>query len=606
MDRLYDIKYDEEFGNDIMQHMYYRSDVMIFDKEGEGHLLSKKHNFDFFTYFNSLSLSKWKMYTTLSKFNLVLEVKGDFELFVFGHYELPTGRIAKEYFCKKRIIKEEREQIIINIPDVAKSTVVGFSVYTHKNTNIYDAYWATNTSRSIMNPIKIALSTTTYKKENYVIKNMTLLKNNIFNNQNYSDYFHWFIVDNGQTLPESKFVDEHITLVKNPNVGGAGGFARGMMETIKSSGFSHILLMDDDVEMTIEGFKRLWLLLAYMKDEYKGNFVSGAMLKMEEPNIQHEDIGVFDIDGRHHPAKPSFDLNLWDSIVKNESYMYSDGKHYYSGWWFCCIPIQYVRKDNLPLPIFVRGDDVEYSLRNRPGFISMNGICIWHDGFEGKFSAAMEFYQVERNELIISAIHDDLNDVNVLGRIEQFFWEEIYKFNYKGASLLLDAIEDYLKGPEYVFSLDGGLVMSQKKLLDNKTIPMTNEVFSILPTDNSIYKWEPIKGRIRKFIYDYTCNGQMRIPEFLFGKLKNAVIPYGWGYFQSKMCFAREIVAVDLRSKKYVIYKKNRKEFCRLKRRYRNLISRYENDNNRISNAYKEAFGDAVSFENWEKRTVIE
>lgn len=606
MDKLYDIQFDENYGDEITNYMYYRSDVPIMLEPGYGRALKKRINYDFFTYFNTLSIAKWRKYTNLRHFCLVLEAKGDFELFVFGHYPISTGTIKKEYFCKERIKCDERQQITISIPEGIKSLVVGFSIFTHKKTFIYDAYWATDFSNVSANPVNIALSTTTFKKETYIFKNTAKLKQQLFNDEKYSSHFHWYIVDNGQSLSKESIEDENITIVPNPNVGGAGGFARGMMESIRHGGYTHVLLMDDDVEMTIESFKRLYLLLKYVKEEYSGNFISGAMLKMEEPNVQHEDVGVFDLDGRHHPAKPMLDLNLWDSIVKNESYMYTDELHYYAGWWFCCVPIQYVTEKNLPLPIFVRGDDVEYSIRNTPGFISMNGICIWHEGFEGKFSAAMEFYQVERNELIVAALHDELADVDVIGRIERFFWEEIYKFNYKGASLLLDSIEDYLKGPDYVYSLDGGQVMKEKKKLDNKPIQMTGEIWSLIPEDNSIYEWTPIEGRLKKLIYDYTCNWQMRLPELIFGGMKNAVIPYGWGYFQSKMCFARKIIAVDLRSEKYVVFIKNRKEFSQLRKRHKELMERYKNENNEVSKLYKDAFNDVVSLGSWEKKTVLE
>ena len=116
MEKLYDIQFDETFGNEIMQYMYYRSNCPIFEEPGEGHRLQKNNNYDFFTYFNSLSIEKWRTYTRLKKFYLVLEIKGDFELFVFGHYKLSTGAIVKEYYCKQRIVSEDREQCIIEIP----------------------------------------------------------------------------------------------------------------------------------------------------------------------------------------------------------------------------------------------------------------------------------------------------------------------------------------------------------------------------------------------------------------------------------------------------------------------------------------------------------
>lgn len=140
MDRLYDIQFDETFGDEVVNYMYYRSNRVILHEPGDGRRLPKKENYDFFTYFNSLSVAKWRIYTTLKSFSLVIEAKGDFELFVFGHYQISTGAIKKEYYCKQRIISEEKTQIVVSIPEDAKATVVGFSIYTHKFSRIYDAF----------------------------------------------------------------------------------------------------------------------------------------------------------------------------------------------------------------------------------------------------------------------------------------------------------------------------------------------------------------------------------------------------------------------------------------------------------------------------------
>ena len=69
----------------------------------------------------------------------------------------------------------------------------------------------------------------------------------------------------------------------------------------------------------------------------------------------------------------------------------------------------------------MRGDDVEYGIRAAAGFITINGICVWHMGFAGKMNIAMDFYQVNRNLLIVQALHEDLCNVNVLGKIRNDF-----------------------------------------------------------------------------------------------------------------------------------------------------------------------------------------
>ena len=92
--------------------------------------------------------------------------------------------------------------------------------------------------------------------------------------------------------------------------------------------------------------------------------------------------------------KIGLDLRTLDACLDNEF----EEKCDYNAWWYCTIPMQYVRSDNLPLPIFIRGDDVEYGLRNMKNLILMNGICVWHEPFEFKYSSSM-YYYIFRNTL---------------------------------------------------------------------------------------------------------------------------------------------------------------------------------------------------------------
>ncbi|MEI3199181.1 MAG: hypothetical protein V8S12_01795 [Lachnospiraceae bacterium] len=58
----------------------------------------------------------------------------------------------------------------------------------------------------------------------------------------------------------------------------------------------------------------------------------------------------------------------------------------YTGWWYTCIPLRCIDNDNLPLPIFIHRDDVEYGLRvGKKKFIFLNGIGVWHEAFEKKW-----------------------------------------------------------------------------------------------------------------------------------------------------------------------------------------------------------------------------
>ena len=394
---LQDITFQPEVANDRITNMYCRSNGALTLAANGDCLLSRGAFYDFFTYFNSLSLNKWKKYTYAHSYTLNLNLRGKFTIELMGHYVDSRNNIQKELLGKHIFDLGDFTEISLSYPDETNCSVVSFQIAPIDDTFIRSGRYCAKTE--MVNDPFISLVTTTFKKESYVKKNIALLKSNIFDNKEYSPYFQWFIIDNGRTLDVKELSTDKIKIVPNSNTGGSGGFTRGMIETLNNvKKATHVLLMDDDVEFSPQSFKRLLKLLMLMRPEYSDRFISGAMLEVTEKNIQHEDVGIFHPDASHGPCKPRYDLNLWDSIVRNEEII-SDDLHQYAGWWYCCIPVSAINGSNLPLPFFVRGDDVEYSIRNNAKFITMNGICIWHEGFGGKFSSSLEFYQVHRNDL---------------------------------------------------------------------------------------------------------------------------------------------------------------------------------------------------------------
>lgn len=582
---------------EVTRNMYYRSNSSItYDKNKLG-VLPENDNYDFFTYFNSFSLEKWKKYTYIDNVFLVIDAKGSFDIDLFGHYKNNNG-YQKELLGRYSFDNRNREKVIIAFPQGVQSHILGFAIFTRSELHVYDAYYASDIDAKLVKKPQISMVTTTFKKENYVRKNIELLKSGLLSNKEYRDSFKWYIIDNGKTLDVATESSEKIQIIPNKNVGGAGGFAKGMIEALSTKEKpTHILLMDDDVTFIPESFKRLCSLLSIIRNEYSDRFISGAMLKMGQPNIQHEDTGRLNEMGYHEAVKPNYDLNLWNHLLDNEE-LRENVDYQYAAWWFCCIPTTVASFDNLPLPVFVRGDDVEYSLRNKAKFITMNGICIWHEGFEGKFSAALEYYQVNRNELAVRALHPELSDVDTFGHIRMLFWEEMYKFNYKGASLLLDAIEDYMKGPEFFKTLDGEQCMKDKKKLDNVTKPLSPEIRAKVDFE-TLYELKPLNDSEKK-IYHMTKNGQEgKSVEAAAGR--TGVIPYGWGYFPNKMCLVSKIIAVDPSNDSYVIYTKSRAKYNELKKRYEEIIYKYDNEHERIEQEYRDSAKDLTGKAFWDK-----
>lgn len=179
------------------------------------------------------------------------------------------------------------------------------------------------------------------------------------------DYFHLTVVDNGRTLSGSVCAgNPAITLIPNGNVGGAGGFAAGMIHAVESGWATHVLLMDDDVTVCPESFKRSLRLLEYASDEYATATIAGAMLSTANFEMQQEDIGVISPERSLRSFKPRLIMDREYDITFNEELVpASDTKGLYSAWWYSCFPVRRIKENGLPIPLFYRRDDVEYATR---------------------------------------------------------------------------------------------------------------------------------------------------------------------------------------------------------------------------------------------------
>lgn len=302
-----------------------------------------------------------------------------------------------------------------------------------------------------------------------------------------------------------------------------------MIETLRDETFNatHALLMDDDVKILPESIIRTYNLLRCLKPEYRDHFISGAMLYYEKMHVQHEDVGFVSEDGTYGPRKPSMEMHLATSVLLNEK-IYEDQPNNYAGWWYCCIPRTKLSLDRLSLPLFIRGDDVEFSIANHAKFITMNGICIWHMGFVTKFNMPMEFYQVHRNSLIIQATSGVTPEVDYLKRIKDIFDREISRYNYVGCDLLLDAVDDFLKGPEFLMKPEGETIMKQQTSRVKPLVDIRQNFADIYVDYDKIYKFYEGKLFSKRKLKRYfkTHNWQL-LPKFMMNH-EPAVVAYDW------------------------------------------------------------------------------
>lgn len=596
--------------------LFCRGDApVIFESDGTI-LLTEAGRYDFTTFFGALSTCKWKLYTVAKEFCIHIELYG-----AEGEFHLTE---ADTFSYSPTILEEESHRfdasdgwisIDSSFPTRKNEVINSFILDIKGPVRIRNAYYAAPVDDEAVRTVELALATTTFKKESFITANIALVKEHILNsNEPIAHHFHMHVVDNGRTLNAEKLECEGVSIHPNNNVGGAGGFARGMIAAMEQNPkATHVLLMDDDVEISPESIIRTFNLLSIVNDDYAEAFVSGAMMNMEEPELRWEDVGFMAFDGTCRPVKPVLNVNKLQNVVQNELFRpasdieaYSDTKQTYAAWWYCCIPMAVIEREGLPLPVFVRFDDIEYGLRCHPKIMSMNGICIWHAAFHMRYNAGVERYQTTRNAFIAQSITGIAPRSDFLKEFHHNVHLELKKFNYTDAELALEGFEDFLKGPSYIMQpiAEERFMYANKKKEQLKPFnELYDEALSLgidLKKITLEYVTLDVPRRMLERSLDFiTFNGQ-RLNLGYSDSGKTAVIDArGWMYPGGKIRRAEHIIAVDIFSRKAAIRHKDSTRFRELWNRYKRDVKYYKANKERLTKEYAAVRDEITSVAFW-------
>jgi len=550
----------------------------------------------FDTYFNGLFINKIRKYTNAGPISINLWIKGTMRITILHKERENSGKCTNKKINEIEICTKELKLIEIPINEETDQGMYTFSIYAISDDCLFTGgYYSSKILNSECKNVKIGLAICTFKREKYIIKNIECIKRYIFNNpdSNLKDNLIIFISDNANTLDINYFNDQRIKLYKNKNVGGAGGFTRCLIEIMNnpSLNITHALLMDDDINFEPESLFRTYSFLNILKEEYSDMFIGGAMLRLDEQHIQTESGAIWN-GGRLISLKHGLDLSTCESCLFNDI----EESCEYNAWWYCSIPMQYIRPDNLPMPLFIRGDDVEYGLRNVNHIIQVNGICVWHEPFENKYSSSM-YYYIFRNRLIDNSVRSIPYSLNqFLDDFHEQWLNEIHMYRYKNAELLVRGVEDFLKGVDWLKNtdaeklhqaiMDDGYRMTFIEKLDFK--------FMYKSYDNSFNI--PQKNRIIKRI---TNNGFLLSPKY-------DIVAPTFNANPDQFYRANNVLNYDYTSKKGFITKKDKNQMKKELKRYDSIIKNCKKYYTIKCKEYGERKNELITLEFWNKYLDIE
>lgn len=390
------------------------------------------------TYFNSFSYTVYRDFTSVSGISAEVKFSGNIRL------ELCLYDGSERVLAEKTSASDSPADISVSVelaglPDGA---FMFFRVYALSDSVIHGGGY--NSDAAPQN-IECCIVMCTYKREEYALRNAEMLCGYPF-----SVIRKILIIDNGKTLSVDKFPNDKAEILPNRNYGGSGGFTRGMLEAHRR-GYSHVILMDDDISFYPEVFERMTVLLSLLKPEHQNSWVSAAMLSQREPNIQFA-MGCYWHYGAVENRGHALDIRNRDNLLSS---VQGTANVNYGAWWCLAMPTSVFDEMGYPFPFFIKFDDVEYGIRqnNACDIITVNGIAVTHEDFDSKFSMHLIYYEC-RNLLVTCAADTDASVTNILSRLFSTAGKQLLLYRYDALKLVIRAFDDFFKGVDFFLNCD--------------------------------------------------------------------------------------------------------------------------------------------------------
>lgn len=535
------------------------------------------------TYYNLFNLGKWTR--SAGVLPLALRLTGS------GRFQLTIHQVGKEK-TKVQLFSE-----IVTLdgsllqPFDADHTrvdaVLYFELTALGDARLDDFAWSTTQPPRTVP--ELTLSITTFRREAEVARTVDRFRQ--FRAQSeLRDHLRMLIVDNGQTVTVKD--GEGVAVIPNENLGGAGGFTRGLLAA-KEAGASHCLFMDDDASIQMEALSRTWWFLAYAEDSRTA--VAGGMINASYRWQVWENGATFDL--VCHPLYAGLDLRKRKHVFRMEYDTTLDApEDIYGGWWFFAFPIEHAK--HLPFPFFVRGDDVSFSLVNDFNIVRLSGVASIQESFTDKASP-MTWYLDFRSHLAhhLSLPVKQRNWRELLKLVRSFYLRNVLRFHYDTLSAVNLAFEDVMQGPAF---FDEHADMAQRRA-DLKALATTES-------------WQPIAKPLPRRLGRYprplralwlaTLNGHLLPISERVGSSLTITAPYRDDY--RKTYGARRMTYLNADgSAAYTVHRDRRRFWQETKRMVRNTLHLRRNYA-RLLREWQHGYHDLTSGGYWEQKLRLQ
>ena len=410
-------------------------------------------------FFNAFPAAYWRRWTSVKTVRFEATVQGNSKISVFRS----TGRgLIYPVSTKTTTASESETRVCIDVPMTGLMDGGYFWFDAESldgSVTIADATWSVpREARTAKHETTLSIAITTFNRASYCMDQLRTIAGASALRERLDTVY---CTDQGSDLvKDQKDFDEvaanlgeQLTYIQQANLGGSGGFSRGMYETAKAGDSDFVLLLDDDAISEPESILRA---IQFSDYTVRPVLVGGGMFHLDNRTMlytQGERINAQRM--WMYPSK-SMGYNHDFSV---EPLRDSPDRHQridedFNGWWMCLIPIAVVKKIGLSMPVFIKFDDIEYGLRaKKAGFptVCLPGVAVWHQAWHDKDPArSWEEYFTERNRWLAALLTYPDRPPRML--VETLYGDASLglRFVYSAMALHHMALRDILRGPQYL------------------------------------------------------------------------------------------------------------------------------------------------------------
>jgi galactofuranosylgalactofuranosylrhamnosyl-N-acetylglucosaminyl-diphospho-decaprenol beta-1,5/1,6-galactofuranosyltransferase len=443
----------------------------------------------FATYFNAFPASYWRRWSTLESVVLRVELTGSAHIEV--HRSKATGaRIAVDGTTVSGGNSGDPAvaEFEVGLQPFEDGGWIWFDITTDTDVTLHSAGWYA--PRPAPGKANVAVGIPTFNRPDDCVTALADLTadasvNEVIGAVIVPDQGTKKVREHPDFPKAAAALDNRLSIHNQPNLGGSGGYSRVMYEALKNTDCEQILFMDDDIRIEPDSILRVLAMNRFSKEP---TVVGGQMLNLQEPSHLHimgevVDAGVFMWTSAPHAE---YDHNFAKRSLATSEELHRRIDVDFNGWWMCMIPRAVAEELGQPVPSFIKWDDAEYGLRAAEhgyGTVTLPGAAIWHMAWSDKDDAIdWQAYFHLRNRLMVAALHWD-GDVSGLVRTHlKATLKHLSCLEYSTVAIQNKAIDDFLAGPEHIFS------MLESALPDVHALRRTYPDAVVLPAANELTK----------------------------------------------------------------------------------------------------------------------